>query len=367
MKKIATKTALFLSITAIVIACSKDDESTPETPKSSEKQILTFVFKATDNEALEQDFEGTVNETDKTITITDLPFAADVTALIPTITVSDKATVDPTSGTAQNFTDDVTYTVTAEDGSEQGYNVTVSIKEITEREALIAIYNANPDNTLGWDIASEDMTTWDGVGFNEIGNVIRLILGQKKLTVIPKEIGRLVNLELFDIFDNSISEIPQEIGLLTYLHSIYLDDNDITEIPNSIGNLIRLKNLGVSNNPMVTIPPQIGNLTKLEYIEIGVSNIESLPVEIGNLTKLTVFNISRSSLKSIPKELGNLTSLEYLYLSDNNLTEVPVELAQLTNLVHLYLDGNNITSIPIEICNLSDTGTEVRVDPGLCM
>ncbi|PLX22940.1 MAG: hypothetical protein C0599_05215, partial [Salinivirgaceae bacterium] len=41
----------------------------------------------------------------------------DVTALVPTIVVSDGATVDPASGVAQNFSSDVTYVVTAEDNT----------------------------------------------------------------------------------------------------------------------------------------------------------------------------------------------------------------------------------------------------------
>lgn len=47
--------------------------------------------------------------------------------LVPVIQVSDKASVSPASGTAQDFTDSVTYTVTAEDHSEQEYIVTVDV------------------------------------------------------------------------------------------------------------------------------------------------------------------------------------------------------------------------------------------------
>jgi hypothetical protein len=53
-----------------------------------------------------------------------MPHGTDVTELTPTITVSDNATIDPASGTAQNFTNPVTYTVTAQDGTPQDWTVT---------------------------------------------------------------------------------------------------------------------------------------------------------------------------------------------------------------------------------------------------
>jgi len=46
-----------------------------------------------------------------------VPFGTDLTALVPSIALSEGATVDPVSGTATDFSSPVTYTVTAEDGS----------------------------------------------------------------------------------------------------------------------------------------------------------------------------------------------------------------------------------------------------------
>ena len=59
-----------------------------------------------------------------------VPYGTDVTSLTPTITVSAGATVSPTSGTAANFTSQVTYTVTAEDGSTKVYTVTVTVAAV---------------------------------------------------------------------------------------------------------------------------------------------------------------------------------------------------------------------------------------------
>jgi hypothetical protein len=54
-----------------------------------------------------------------------VPKGTDVTALVPTITVSSGATVSPNTGVANNFTYPQTYTVTAENGSTKVYTVRV--------------------------------------------------------------------------------------------------------------------------------------------------------------------------------------------------------------------------------------------------
>lgn len=58
-----------------------------------------------------------------------VPAATDVTALAPTFTLSQFATVDVPSGTPRNFTSAKTYTVTGEDGSTQIY--TVAVQKLT--------------------------------------------------------------------------------------------------------------------------------------------------------------------------------------------------------------------------------------------
>jgi subtilisin family serine protease len=84
---------------------------------SSAKAITSFVIGSS---------TGTIDETAHTIAVV-VPYGTDITALAPTIVVSDKATVNPASGVAQDFTSPVTYTVTAEDNTTQDYTVTVIV------------------------------------------------------------------------------------------------------------------------------------------------------------------------------------------------------------------------------------------------
>ncbi|MBQ2128801.1 MAG: DUF4960 domain-containing protein [Prevotella sp.] len=71
--------------------------------KNDEARINSFIINDT--------YKATVNENDHTITAF-LPASVDVTKIIPTITLSDDATISPMGGVMTDFTSPVTYTVT---------------------------------------------------------------------------------------------------------------------------------------------------------------------------------------------------------------------------------------------------------------
>src|SRR3972149_2433271 len=107
------------SISMLVFFYSCDDLG-----KSSEVEMLTFKIDTV---------EGTITGVNVTIT---LPFGTDVTKLAPVITISDLATISPASGTVQDFTNPVEYTITAEDGNTAIVVVTVKLKDPTKKELL---------------------------------------------------------------------------------------------------------------------------------------------------------------------------------------------------------------------------------------
>ena len=107
--------------------------------------ILTFNFNA-----LTPAVVGTVDVINHTITLT-VPEGTDVTALVPSITLPCGATISPLGGDAQNFTDDVIYTVTAQGGIvTQPWTVIVDIltgvNDLNENEK-VTIY-PNPANDV---------------------------------------------------------------------------------------------------------------------------------------------------------------------------------------------------------------------------
>ena len=86
----------------------------------NEKSILSFRFDALDE-------DGIIDEVARRISFV-LPAETDVTQLVPTIEVSEGATVEPASGVAQDFTNPVTYTVTAQNGTTAVYTVMVIVE-----------------------------------------------------------------------------------------------------------------------------------------------------------------------------------------------------------------------------------------------
>ena len=111
MKYLSKSLVMLLAAVVLLAGCTK---------KSNEKKILTFSF-------FEPEVEATVMENAKTV-VARMPAGTDITALVPIITVSDKATVNPASGVRQDFTNTVMYTVTAEDGSQASYAVAVTVE-----------------------------------------------------------------------------------------------------------------------------------------------------------------------------------------------------------------------------------------------
>ncbi len=91
---------------------------------SSGKSILGF-------EVL--DVTADISQASNTISV-ELPLGSDISALSPNITISEKASVTPASGETLDFTNDVLYTVTAEDGTIASYVASIKVTVCTTDE-----------------------------------------------------------------------------------------------------------------------------------------------------------------------------------------------------------------------------------------
>lgn len=144
MKKLSKSLVMLLAAVVLLVGCTK---------KSSEKQILQFSF-------VSPGVEATITESAKTIVAT-VPYGTDVTALVPVIIVSDKATVNPASGFPMDFTNPVQYTVTAEDDSQAVYTVTVIVEPSGGGGGGV-----NPNDPTTWSGSIDANTTWPDLGFD---------------------------------------------------------------------------------------------------------------------------------------------------------------------------------------------------------
>lgn len=122
-----------------------------------------------------------ISGTNITVTVSG---TTDVTNLTPTISVSSMATVSPASGVTQDFTNPVTYTVTAEDGSIQQYTVTV-VKDNTDP----TITSIEPEDAkTGVSLGGTIVVTFSEKVILGTGN-ITLSDGTNKLTLTPNTIS----------------------------------------------------------------------------------------------------------------------------------------------------------------------------------
>ncbi|MDH7445236.1 DUF5018 domain-containing protein [Aquimarina sp. 2201CG14-23] len=264
-----------------------------------EKEILKFEFLLEDNPGnLLENYEAIIDEEKNEIKL-NLPEGTNLNNLVPRITISDGATVNPEVETSQNFNTILDYTVTAEDGTTAKYNINVYTDNSlrSDREALIDFYHAKSphNNALSqWEIESQDVSNWQGVTVEE---------------------GRVTGLGPADF---------------------------------------RLR--------MKVLPASIGKLTKLKTLSIDGLNLEEIPPEIGNLKELRVLFLSNNLLQEIPLEIGGMYQLRWLDLQDNLLEKIPIEIGGLRDLLTLNIKENPITDIPNEICALRDGFTTIELD-----
>ena len=283
---------------------------------------------------------------------------------------------------------------------------------VTDCETLLSTRDILAgDTTLNWS-ADTPLSEWEGVTWSgaphEPYELMGLILSAKDLTgTIPKELGRLVTLEVLDLSDNKLTgDIPEELGGLTNLKQLFLSGNQLTGcIPNGLrkvpvndfvdlglpfcsdhecftgGAAPEASNTGLisdceallasrdtlagtatlnwsTDTPItdwdgITVRGTPARVTDLRLTHIGLNG--TIPVELGNLDNLRDLRLSYNELSGpIPDELGNLLNLQVLYLFSNELSgPIPAELGNLANLVEMSVSSNSLSGpIPAELSKL---------------
>ncbi|HPR94433.1 MAG TPA: S-layer homology domain-containing protein [Syntrophomonadaceae bacterium] len=134
------------------------------TAPSSAKSITGFSFTS-------PAATGTIDEANHTIAV-EFPFGTDVTAVIPTISLTEFSTVEPASGVAQDFTNPVTYTVTAQDDTSQVYTVTVTVAPASTNNNLNGLVLKHGNTVINLDPSfASDTTTYSANVVNSISSV----------------------------------------------------------------------------------------------------------------------------------------------------------------------------------------------------
>ncbi|HNP19226.1 MAG TPA: T9SS type A sorting domain-containing protein [Fulvivirga sp.] len=107
---------------------------------SEEADILTFTLP-------EQISDATIDAVNHTVVI-ETVFGTDLTSLMPSITVSDYATINPMSGITVDFSSPVVFTVTSEFGNTQDWTISISV-EINDAPTDITLSTNSIDENNG--------------------------------------------------------------------------------------------------------------------------------------------------------------------------------------------------------------------------
>jgi len=266
MVKNILNACFIIGILIVMNACSKNDNGGATGGKSSAKAITAFAFKS-----LTPIVNASINEASKTITAI-IPGGTDISNLVPSITISDKASVTPMSGTVQDFSKEVAYTVTAEDGSSQIYKVNTSVAAAVTKvidcstgatiptvftdlgegvdyivRCSISITNGaivtiNPGVTIQFEVANAGFIVKGGAALKMIGTATKPIILQGKTSTPGSWTGIQIGSENID---NQWQYVTlKDAGAGTYAAGLLISDEAYF-----LGNSqISIKNCTFTNN-----------------------------------------------------------------------------------------------------------------------
>lgn len=268
-------TFYFLIFAVIVLSSCSSELPELKIANSSQKQILSFKFLDFNPVA-----DGDVDTSARKIKVR-VPIGTKVTALIPTVIVSSKASVFPASLIAQNFTKPVTYMVTAADCTKRAFEVTVEIALATDPE-ITGIETLSARTTDSFFIYGKNLT--------RTGAITKFFLTSK------------LNGKIYDLSNVSLSttqakvQIPYDVPVGLYSISIDINGKQVkyrsldlkvtgtgTQIivnRMSVLAYIRGQDLIITGNNLkatkvqIRFQPQLGSTTQLKDAVINADGTE---------------------------------------------------------------------------------------------
>jgi len=307
------------------------------------------------------------NATDKTVT-----WSSDKTSVATVDTRGNVAAV--AEGTA---------TITAKAG-EKSAVCTVTVLRAntstapTEREALIAFYNAMDGphwiNNTNW-CSDKRLADWYGVTADKKGKVIELSFDHNGLQgALPSELSALSQLKNLKIFETNgrITNIEQ-LGEISSLEGLWfgLEGGDYENVktlmfavPANISNLKNLKILYL-NGVNADLPEELFGMESLEQLYIRRFNTgRPLQHGLGKLQKLKTLSLTSSSedyypgsnplCGEIPDDIFALKNLESLEIIGTSIGgQLSPRIGELKNLQELKLEHNKFSGpLPAELASL---------------
>jgi hypothetical protein len=306
IKKISTLVCILL----VLISCSKDTE--PDLPIVLSSENIITSFKLTINGEI---INGTIDQIAKTISFTLV--GAELSSLKPTIQYSEKARIFPSENENQNFNNEVTYTVDAENGDTNIYRVIVNNRQLfTENKILSFSVSADNETFVGNINQDTNIINFDIGGLNK-SSLVPVLSFSENATISPDP------------------TIPQNFEV-PVIYTVTAENGDKREYK-IIANMPDIENYSNSYNPflyyiraniMISGKFLDPDKTGAEiYLFDGVNKYELPIIKHENYSReiVTIFNLYTRIPENVP------TNKNYKIIYKTNLLEI--ESAQFIDVV----------------------------------
>lgn len=150
----------------------------------------------------------------------------------------------------------------------------------------------------------------------------RLTLSNMGLTIFPKCLFKLANVEELDLSRNQIQKLPDNIGDFASLRLLDMHSNKLASVPESIGNLVELTHLNLANNSLTSagLPSSLGSLANLKSLNLGMNQLDALPRNMARLVDLQELGLFDNHFVKLPDFVKTMQKLTKLNVSRNPLT-----------------------------------------------
>lgn len=163
---------------------------------------------------------------------------------------------------------------------------------------------------------------------------------------------------------NRITSIPEEIGKCVELSNIAIANGLISSLPNSIATMNNLTDLSIYNSPFEEIPEVVSQLKNLVAFMFAENKVDKIKLDTsldrlfkGNSkTKIQILYLNQLGLTKLPASLSDLTTLSLFDAANNEIESIPT-LGEDVSFVICLLDNNKITAIPDNWFNVDDIET----------
>lgn len=284
---------LFILLTT---ACSKDEDN-EEIILSSENKITSFELML--NGTLEK---GDINDNDKSITFNTA--GANLNNLIPEIEYSEDATIKPDVNSPQNFSNDIAYTVYAENGETNIYRIIVNNRKLSTENKILSFQVKLGEELIDGIIDENTKIISFNSGEYDISNVSPTIEISERATINP-------NPDIMQNFNNTVDyQVISESGDMN-TYSV-IANKPVIEDVQGLGGFSKYYVGATVYVYGKYINPEIEGAEI--YLSDGVNNY---PIEAKEIYSSFYENINYTSFNfQIPWDLPSNTNYQFIYKND---------------------------------------------------